>query len=214
MSWGGCLQARLPLERPSARESLPPKSSSQNMERCWQKFPWVNFGQRVALKTVDFLVDFSVDFFSACFPKENGPKKNPRKNALPKPNTKIHQKFQGRGVLDGEMLSVWSMGGSASQQQRRFSCHLRTQKLPRLRNGFNQERKISPKRKFLGRTARCHPGVIRADIPAQNFGQGGQNPGKASIWGEHPWPEGAVSSKPCLDRSPATFSRHHLLDTI
>ena len=25
------------------------------------------------------------------------------------------------------------------------------------------------------------PGVIRADIPAQNFGQGGQNPGKTSI---------------------------------
>ena len=41
-----------------------------------------------------------------------------------------------------------------------------------------QERKISPKRKFLGRTSRGHPGVIGADIPAQNFGQGGQNPGK------------------------------------
>ena len=46
----------------------------------------------------------------------------------------------------------------------------------------NQERKISPKRKFLGRTPRGHPGVIRADIPAQNFGQGSQNPGKTSIW--------------------------------
>ena len=44
-----------------------------------------------------------------------------------------------------------------------------------------QERKISPKRKFLGRTSRGHPGVIRADIPAQNFGQDGQNPGKTSI---------------------------------
>ena len=43
---------------------------------------------------------------------------------------------------------------------------------------FNQERKISPKRKFLGRTSRGHPGLIRADIPAQNFGQGAQNPGK------------------------------------
>ena len=45
-----------------------------------------------------------------------------------------------------------------------------------------QEQKISPKRKFLGRTPRGHPGVIRADIPAQNFGQGSQNPGKTSIW--------------------------------
>ena len=44
-----------------------------------------------------------------------------------------------------------------------------------------QERKISPKRKFSGRTSRGHPGVIRADIPAQNFGQGGQNPGNKSI---------------------------------
>ena len=41
-----------------------------------------------------------------------------------------------------------------------------------------RERKISPKRKFLGRISRGHPGVIRADIPAQNFGQGGPNPGK------------------------------------
>ena len=45
-----------------------------------------------------------------------------------------------------------------------------------------QERKISPKRKFSGRILRGHPGVIRADIPAQNFGQGPQNPGKTSIW--------------------------------
>ena len=41
-----------------------------------------------------------------------------------------------------------------------------------------QGRKISPKRKFWGRTSGGHPGVIRADIRAQNFGQGGQNPGK------------------------------------
>ena len=41
-----------------------------------------------------------------------------------------------------------------------------------------QERKISPKRKFWGWTCRGHPGVIRADVPAQNFSQGGQNPGK------------------------------------
>ena len=40
-----------------------------------------------------------------------------------------------------------------------------------------QGRKISPKRKFLGRIFRRHPGVIRTDIPAQNFGQGAQNPG-------------------------------------
>ena len=46
----------------------------------------------------------------------------------------------------------------------------------------NQERKISPKSKFLGRISRGHPGVIRADIPAQNFGQGAQNLGKTSIW--------------------------------
>ena len=45
-----------------------------------------------------------------------------------------------------------------------------------------QERKSSPKSKFLGRISRGHPGVIRADIPAQNFGQGAQNPGKTSIW--------------------------------
>ena len=30
----------------------------------------------------------------------------------------------------------------------------------------------------MGRTSRGHPGVIRADIPTQNFGQGAQNPGK------------------------------------
>ena len=35
----------------------------------------------------------------------------------------------------------------------------------------------------LGRTSRGHPGVIRADIPAQNFGQGGQNPGKNKHFG-------------------------------
>ena len=40
---------------------------------------------------------------------------------------------------------------------------------------LSQERKISPKRKFLGRISRGHPGVLCADIPAQNFG-------KASIW--------------------------------
>ena len=46
----------------------------------------------------------------------------------------------------------------------------------------NQERIFSPKRKFLGRTSRGHPGVIRADIPTQNFGQGAQDLGKTSIW--------------------------------
>ena len=30
----------------------------------------------------------------------------------------------------------------------------------------------------MGRTSRGHPRVIRADIPAQNFGQGGENLGK------------------------------------
>ena len=53
----------------------------------------------------------------------------------------------------------------------------------------SQERKTSPKRKFLGRTSRGHPGVIRADIPAQNFGQGGQNPGeKQAFRCGHPRP--------------------------
>ena len=41
--------------------------------------------------------------------------------------------------------------------------------------------KISPKRKFSVRISRGHPGVIRADIPTQNFGQGDQIPGKTSI---------------------------------
>ena len=45
-------------------------------------------------------------------------------------------------------------------------------------SAISQERKISPKRKFWGRISRGHTGVIRADIPAQNFGQGVQNPGK------------------------------------
>ena len=34
----------------------------------------------------------------------------------------------------------------------------------------------------MGRISRGHPGVIRADIPAQNFGQGTQNAGKTSTW--------------------------------
>ena len=61
--------------------------------------------------------------------------------------------------------------------------------MPRLSRGHSfqsmqtvQERKISPKRKFLGRISCGHPGVIRADIPAQNFSQGTQHPGKLSIW--------------------------------
>ena len=46
----------------------------------------------------------------------------------------------------------------------------------------SQERKISPKSKFWGRISRGHPGVIRADIPPQNFGQGTPNAGKTSTW--------------------------------
>ena len=42
----------------------------------------------------------------------------------------------------------------------------------------HQERKNSPKSKFLARISRGHLGVIRADIPAQNFGQGSPNPGE------------------------------------
>ena len=45
----------------------------------------------------------------------------------------------------------------------------------------DQERKISPKRKLWGRISHRHPGVIRADIPPQNFGQGPQIQEKASI---------------------------------
>ena len=58
----------------------------------------MDFRQKVALKTVDFLVDFSVDFFLLVFPRKMA-RKNPRKNPPPKPNTKIHQTIQGRGVL-------------------------------------------------------------------------------------------------------------------
>ena len=68
-----------------------------------------------------------------------------------------------------------------------FKSRVCTQPLLRLLLGFGvllvQERKISPKRKFSGRISRGHPGAIRADIPARNFGQGGQNPGKTSIFG-------------------------------
>ena len=48
-------------------------------------------------------------------------------------------------------------------------------------DGNDQKRKSSPKRKFLERTSRGHPGVIRADVPGQNFGQGPRNPGKTCI---------------------------------
>ena len=37
---------------------------------------------------------------------------------------------------------------------------------------FDQDRKISPKRKFWGRISRGHPGVMRADIPAQKLRSG------------------------------------------
>ena len=69
----------------------------------------MDFGQRVSLEIVEFLVDFSVDLFPACFPKENGPKKSTKKIQLRKPNTKIHQKFQRRGVPD----IVYQIGSSA-----------------------------------------------------------------------------------------------------
>ena len=48
---------------------------------------------------------------------------------------------------------------------------------------MTQERKISPKRKFLGRIPRGHPWVILADISAQNFGQGRQNAEKNMHFG-------------------------------
>ena len=47
---------------------------------------------------------------------------------------------------------------------------------------FSRTKKNSPKRKFSGRISRGHPGAIRADIPAQKFGQGPLNHGKTSIW--------------------------------
>ena len=50
-------------------------------------------------------------------------------------------------------------------------------------NCRNQERKSSPKKKFSARISRGHPGVIRADIPAQNFGHGPPNPGKNKHFG-------------------------------
>ena len=63
---------------------------------------------------------------------------------------------------------------------------------PGSKDPFGHERKISPKRKFWGRISRGHSGGICADIPAQNFGQGAQNPGKKQAFGRgHPWPEGA-----------------------
>ena len=53
------------------------------------------FGQKGPLKIVDFLVDFSVDFLLLVFPSKMALKNPPRK-----PNTKIHESFQARGVLD------------------------------------------------------------------------------------------------------------------
>ena len=47
-----------------------------------------------------------------------------------------------------------------------------------------KNKKISPKRKFLGRISRGHSGVICADIPAQNFGQGVE---KQAIGRGYPW---------------------------
>ena len=57
----------------------------------------------------------------------------------------------------------------------------------------SQARESSPKSKFWGRISRRHLGVLRADIPAQNFGQGARNPGKKeqAFRCGHPWPEGA-----------------------
>ena len=53
--------------------------------------------------------------------------------------------------------------------------------------GFGGKRNFSPKRKFLWRISRGHPGVIRADIPAQNFGQVLEQ--KRAFRRGHPWPE-------------------------
>ena len=63
-----------------------------------KKFALSNLGQKVALKIMDFLLFFLGGgvIFPACFLPENGPKRST--NTPPrKPNTKIHDKSQGKG---------------------------------------------------------------------------------------------------------------------
>ena len=59
--------------------------------------------------------------------------------------------------------SCWSACGSAELSWKRSACQavLGTHK--------GQERKDSPKRKFLGRISRGRPGVIRADVPGHKL---------------------------------------------
>ena len=60
------------------------------------------------------------------------------------------------------------------------------------RSPKTQERKIGPKRKFLGRTSCGHPGVIRADIqPKTSVRVVKILEKKQAFWRGHPWPEGA-----------------------
>ena len=57
---------------------------------------------------------------------------------------------------------------------------------PKAGSGFKTEKSAQ-----RGSFRAGHPGVIHADIPAQNFGQGAQNPGKNEHLGaESPWAEG------------------------
>ena len=65
------------------------------------------------------------------------------------------------------------------------------QMLPFTISGTTQERKISPKKKFLGRVSRGHPGVICADVWGQNFRQALETLEKQAYECRHPWPERA-----------------------
>ena len=58
-----------------------------------QKFPWADFGQKVPLKIVDFLVDFSVDFFLLVFPRKMARKihKIHRGNQTPKSTSNFRE---------------------------------------------------------------------------------------------------------------------------
>ena len=63
--------------------------------------------------------------------------------------------------------------------------------------GESSRMKNQAKEEVVGRISRRHPGVIRADIPAQNFGQGAQNPQKKQAFGRgYPWLEGADVQDP------------------
>ena len=70
---------------------------SRFLKMSRQKFPWVDFGQKVSLKIVDFLVDFSVEFFLLVFPRKMVQKT--RKST--KKSTK-QNKYQNPRVISGK----------------------------------------------------------------------------------------------------------------